>query len=381
MRYIWSHIQAIIEQYNGAIPLTHFLKNYFRLNPKLGSRDRKIISEMAYCWYRVSKALPRDLSFGHKIGAALFLCETATKQTEQFIPDHLKESKSLPLHSRIAILGDSGLNLYAILPFHPDLSGSLNENNWIRSLLSQPRLFLRVRKNKVLKILSENGINYEIEGDSCLSLPNGSPVDRLLPASDYVVQDASSQRTGNYFHPLPGSAWWDCCSGAGGKSLLLKDLEPSVRLTVSDKRSSILHNLADRFRSYKLPLPETIVADATDGDELETKMKGHAFDNIICDVPCTGSGTWARTPEQLYFFKKEYLAPFAERQKSIATNVSRYLKPGGRLIYITCSIFREENEEVIEYLQKEAALSLEEVVVINGMETKADSMFVAVLRK
>ena len=124
-----------------------------------------------------------------------------------------------------------------------------------------------------------------------------------------------------------------------------------------------------------------MVADVAEPGEIEKHLAGKLFDNIICDVPCTGSGTWARTPEQLYFFNEEYMREFSERQRQIARNVSTYLKPGGRLIYITCSIFRQENEEVIDHLLSGSVLTLETKQLINGIEKKADSMFVAVLRK
>ena len=92
------------------------------------------------------------------------------------------------------------------------------------------------------------------------------------------------------------------------------------------------------------------------------------------------AGTWARTPEQLYFCDPTSVKRFPALQKSIAKNVCAYLKNGGRLIYITCSVFKQENEEVVNSLVAQG-MELVQSALINGIGIKADSMFVAVLRK
>jgi 16S rRNA (cytosine967-C5)-methyltransferase len=198
-----------------------------------------------------------------------------------------------------------------------------------------------------------------------------------LPADSYVVQDASSQATGRWLDAQPGQRWWDCCSGAGGKSLLLADQCPGVQLTVSDSRRSILRNLEERFRLYGHRIPTMAVADATDPYEIAEVAGGNLYDRILCDVPCTGSGTWARTPEQLYFFDTATIADFADRQKTILNNVSRYLAPGGKLFYITCSVFAQENEDVATT----SPLKVTGMQLINGTVQQADSMFIAVLQR
>src|SRR5690606_17107648 len=199
---------------------------------------------------------------------------------------------------------------------------------------------------------------------------------KLLSADSYVVQDFSSQSTAHWFAPKPNEQWWDCCSGAGGKSLLLKDLEPSVILTVSDIRPSILHNLKERFRIYGHRVEQSFVSDLTQ----PLKSSFTDFNGIICDVPCSGSGTWGRTPEQLYFYQPESLSSFTERQKIIAGTASKHLHQTGKMLYITCSVWQEENEDVIRFLEAEHSLICEDSQIINGIPYGADSMFVAVLR-
>lgn len=350
------------------MPLVHFLKNHYRQHPKLGSRDRKMLSEMAYSWYRCGKAVNASLSIKEKIATCLRMCDTQNARLLQLI----ELTPATPPTSIEALFTNS-----------IQLSAGISRKELLNSMLTQPQFFIRVRKNKqkILEILSEQDVPYKLVGEHCIAMPNGTDVAQWLPEYAYVVQDASSQKTGDYFTAMPHEQWWDCCSGAGGKSLLLKDKEPLVELTVSDTRKTILNNLKERFRTYSHTMPTAYEVDVANKTQLNDIIRNKPFDNIICDVPCTGSGTWGRTPEQLYFFKPGTEQEFAERQKSIALNTSAYLKPGGRLYYITCSVFAAENEEVVAYLTQNAELAVEQTELINGTGIHADSMFIAVLKK
>ncbi len=283
------------------------------------------------------------------------------------------------------LLNDRGIrfNPEAIAPFDLALSTGITTDEWRLSMLHQPDLFIRIRRDKerILQILTEQGIRSQLINETCLALPNGSPIDKLLPENSYVVQDASSQQTGSFFSARPNESWWDCCSGAGGKSLLLKDKQPKIRLSVSDKRASILHNLEKRFQLYGLEKPVSYVADISDERSLKDNIVNAKFDNIICDVPCTGSGTWSRTPEQMFFFNREDALTLSKLQATIAINAEQRLKPGGSLYYITCSVFEQENENVVQEVVEQTGLQLADKQLINGIEQKADSMFIAVLKK
>lgn len=384
MRYLWTHIENIVSSYNGGIPLTHFLKNYFKLNPKLGSRDRKILSEMSYSFYRCAKGLNSKLDFEQKIKTVLYLCSTQNKHALAMLPVEWQESISSTFEFKVNYLSRQGIQFSRdqIFPFDAALSDGIVKQEWLMSMLHQPALFIRLRKKEqVLSILQQHNIAYKLITDNCISLDNGTPIDKLLPGDSYVVQDASSQQTGNYFHPKDNEQWWDCCSGAGGKSLLLCDLNNKVKLTVSDKRESILHNLQQRFKQYHLKAPQTLVLSMDDAEQIKNALGSTRFDNIICDVPCTGSGTWARTPEQLYFFEPKLIETISSLQSAIAINASQYLKPGGRLFYITCSVFEKENEEVVNNLISSTGLQKESGGIINGIHLNADSMFINILHK
>ncbi|MGN6475877.1 MAG: hypothetical protein ACTHKV_01535, partial [Flavipsychrobacter sp.] len=104
MRYIWQHIQTIIQQYDGSLPLTHFLKTYFKKYPVLGSRDRKTISEMAYCWYRCSKAINPGLPFETRMHACLFLYSNTQKLVVPLLPPALVQKELRSVQEKLNIL-------------------------------------------------------------------------------------------------------------------------------------------------------------------------------------------------------------------------------------------------------------------------------------
>jgi len=197
------------------------------------------------------------------------------------------------------------------------------------------------------------------------------------------VQDYNSQRVGDLIKLALGNVQqatvkvWDCCAASGGKSILAYDLIPNIDLTVSDIRESILITLKKRFQKAGIKKYKSFVTDLNNDSRLIT----HAYDLILCDVPCTGSGTWARTPEQLFYFKREAIEKYAALQKKIIENVVPHIKPGGQLLYITCSVFKKENDDVVQFAQEKFNLQLKRMEILKGYEMKADTMFAALFTK
>lgn len=377
MHILQQHLEHILTQYTGRLPLHHFLKEYFRQHPKLGSRDRRGLSDAAYAWMRAGKALAKDThGIPEKRLAAMQLCGLRPKAFATFFPpDWSTDTAALPSDFHVALAD--------LFPFDIPFSEGITKEDWTASLLRQPRLFLRIRHGhaQAEAALTSQGIPHEWLSESCLALPNGTQVEGLLPEDSYVVQDASSQACGALLQAKAGEHWWDCCAGAGGKSLLLSDKAPDSLLLATDLRESILQNLAARFRRYGLPLPEHKVLDASDADATQACIGQRRFEGIICDVPCSGSGTWARTPENACFFQSGQLAAYSDKQQKILNNAARYLAPGGHIIYITCSVFRTENEDVLETVAPKAGLRIVSTQLFNGIARQADSLFAAGLRK
>ncbi|WP_315817440.1 hypothetical protein [Paraflavitalea speifideaquila] len=91
---------------------------------------------------------------------------------------------------------------------------------------------------------------------------------------------------------------------------------------------------------------------------------------IIADVPCSGSGTWSRTPEQLYYFDPAGIVPYQELQKKIVGRVIKELAPGGHFLYITCSVFEGENEAVVQYIQEQFGLQVIKMELLKDMTNR-----------
>lgn len=367
----------IIGAYQGSLPLHHFLKAFFKEHPYMGSRDRRWISQLVYHYYRLGH-WGKELPLNERILAGTFLCEHTSTDLLKALQPAWDEQIQLPLEGKAALLG-LPVTATRIFPLVTELSSAVDAEAFGLSFLQQPRLFIRVRNNKldkVLKLLQQAAVHYEVfENNATIALPNGTKIETLLPEKSwYEVQDASSQQTGNLFRPGKNGQWWDCCAASGGKSILLKDQQPGVQLLVSDVRRSILENLQQRFTAAGIKQYEARVADLT-SDRFPATMGQQKFDGIILDAPCSGSGTWGRTPESVSFFKQEEILKYQQLQKRIAHNVIPFLKKGGALIYITCSVFRQENEEVVQYIEENSALRKQEGGIIAGYGEGADTMF------
>lgn len=375
--------EQILKSYDGVLPLHRFLPTYFKQNKKMGSSDRRWATRHIYSFFRLGKAL-NTLNNEERLCIADFLChETLSPIVEQKFPDWSNQVTA-PLVEKLSLVmaAYSEFNLEDVYPYHAHLSEGIDQTEFFTSFFKQPDLFIRVaapHQQEILSQLQNEDIPVKAINETALALANGTKLEAVLKEGTYQVQDLSSQHTGTYFEPKKWDKWWDCCAASGGKTLLLHSLEPVIELLVSDLRESILQNLDERFRLAGIKKYHKKELDLLKNND--QVLHHYQFDGIILDAPCTGSGTWGRTPEMLSFFSDQKIAFFANIQKSIAQNVIKYLKPGKPLIYITCSAFAEENEEVIKHLVANFPLALEKMELIKGYKNQADTMFVARLIK
>lgn len=390
MAYAKAHLQTasfIIERYTGEEPLPGFLKKYFSENPKHGSRDRKQIAHLCYCFYRLGKSLT-SIPIPEKIVIGLFLCSDSASHLLNELNPAWNLLAHQSLEEKIAIINAewhiSSNILMQVFPWLTELSKEISVSDFSRSFFRQPDIFLRLRpghEEQVRKKLSTAAINFKEISGNCLSLTNQSHANVIETDKEAVIQDLNSQGTIETMRIAmeelrqPVQAW-DCCAGSGGKSILLWDHFPSTKITVSDIRPSIIANLKKRFARAGIQQYYASVLDLQNADYRPTQ----SFNIIIADVPCTGSGTWSRSPEQLYFFDEAMIAAYSEKQKQIIAAVIPSLKPGGFLVYITCSVFRKENEEQLDFMQKKFSLKLRSMKLLTGYDKKADTLFTALLQ-
>ena len=387
-RYI-SYLQtadALVSKYTGTEPLAAYLKKYFAANKKHGGSDRKHISTLCYGFFRLGN-FGSEWTESTRWLTVLFLYPPAEIIAKELLPESWQLYLADPLFDKFSWLATMGLsgNWLSIFPFIHLLSENITVNDFVASHLRQPDLFLRVRPGKwpqVEKKLQAAGIEFNKVGADALSLRNTTSIEQVLKIDEeVVVQDLSSQRVAELFHHISKDTSkqltvWDSCAASGGKSILAKDYFGPIRLTVSDVRVSVLHNLAKRFAKAGINTFDQRVIDLSKaGFALPPQQL------VICDVPCSGSGTWGRTPEQIRFFTEEKLADYIQRQRAILSQVAPTVAESGYLLYITCSVFRSENEEMVSWLQQAFPFRLVESKLLTGYQHQADTLYAALLQK
>jgi 16S rRNA (cytosine967-C5)-methyltransferase len=380
-----QYASSIISSYKGNEPFHIFLKKYFSINKKHGSKDRKIISALCYNYFRVGFGVSSNIDSTEKFLLSTFLCERSPSPLLQFFKPKWNATVQLPLNDKFKIAGNE-FNVEKIFSFSDELNSQIDSHEFNLSFLLQPKLFIRVRpdfRNIVPNKIQDAKFLFEEMNDDCIAFSNNEKMSRILDIDkEAVIQDYNSQRTLDFIKPLTNNTEgeiriWDCCAGGGGKSILAFDIFKNVQLTVSDKRKNILENLKLRFDKAAINNYKFITEDL----QLPAKEIYSPFDIIIADVPCTGSGTWARTPEQLTFFNKKEIEKYALLQKKIIENVVPHLNTNGHLLYITCSVFEKENEENVSYIRQKFQLDLIKMEYLKGYEMRADTLFVALLQK
>jgi len=386
MKY-FSHLHTavqIMEPYRGNQAFGDYAREFFRGQKKYGSTDRRQIMQLCYAGFRTGRSIS-DRSIEERILIGLFLVSTESNVLLEHLKPEWDEKVQLSLEEKCSIV-DIEYSTLNFFPWRNELSEGIDAEPFNRSFLIQPDLFLRMRPGRektVKEKLQDANISFKEIGANTLALPNSSKVDAALELDkEAVIQDLNSQRIARFMEKaaehLDISNVWDCCAGSGGKSIMTFDTIDHIKLTVSDIRDSILENLAQRFEAAGIKTYTAFNADLGSNkfDPLNFLSGKTRFDLLIADVPCTGSGTWSRSPEHLSFFSTKQIEQYSLLQKNIVNNVVPLLIPGGAFLYITCSVFKKENEEVVKYIQ-ENGLILQHMELLKGYDQKADTLFAA----
>ena len=196
----------------------------------------------------------------------------------------------------------------------------------------------------------------------------------------FEVQDASSQKVAEILNPKPGMRVIDACAGAGGKSLHLAALmENKGQVIALDIYGNKLKELKRRARRNGAHNIETRLIDST---KVIKKLKGSA-DKVLIDAPCSGLGVLKRNPDAKWKLQPEFLNTIKDTQQEILTSYSNMVKPGGQLVYATCSILPSENsEQVSTFLSSEAGknFSLVNEEKIYASKSGFDGFYIALLQ-
>jgi len=353
-----AQLSELLASYKYPLPFSEHLKQYFRVHKNAGSKDRREIRALSYAFFRIANALDnKDFDNITAIAAKLV-------DHQDSIQDFINETE--------------GFQIENIFPFNEYIPLVFNDQDFQLSFLSQPAVWIKLKPGKEAEVLAElnsENIIFNKYSQQVLSFENELKLTDLKSFKNgfFRIQDLSSQLVSEYYHATGGETWWDSCAGAGGKSLTLLEDNPGIKLYASDIRESILNNLHERHSQVG---NKNINIFAADLSQPIINQKLPEFDGIIVDAPCSGSGTWARNPENLYYFDPETINSYQSRQLAILNNVFPFLKTGKPLIYITCSVFSAENEDVITSFTKENEVKIEEQKYLEGYKNGAENMFI-----
>ena len=264
-------------------------------------------------------------------------------------------SKDPLCSSVISVVNDSSPQAIATAYAHPvwlvdrwtQAYGLDSAEQICRHNQSIPPTTLRLRTPNAEEELATEGISLEPGKllSSARRVHSGDVTKTQSFRSAYIViQDEASQLVAALLGPGHNRIL-DCCAAPGGKTLAIADLNPDATITAVEIHPHRARQMQKRFPADTKV--QTLVADA------RTLPIARPFDLVLADVPCSGTGTLARNPEIKWRLKPQDLSELHDRQLAILRSAIAHLAPGGRVIYSTCSLEKEENEDVVEQAQKE----------------------------
>ncbi|WP_295859164.1 transcription antitermination factor NusB [uncultured Fibrobacter sp.] len=263
-----------------------------------------------------------------------------------------------------------------------DIYGGDEAEAMARATLERPTEWLRVNLQKASApvIVQRLGIpGASILYDRFVELPHDAGVKAILASPEFVEGKISFQNPSAYevvklLDAKPGMSVWDACAAPGGKTALLAEMDPSldilatdpsehrlekmkdlmdrlgftnVKIACVDALAPSLSSLVSRLSSLEQPLSSLVSV----GELAEPRLSSK-FDRILLDVPCSNMGVVARRPESVYRLTQESLKELASLQLRILESAARFLKPGGRLVYATCSPDPMETTQVVSKFLK-----------------------------
>ncbi len=395
-------INTLTETMLSGRPADRCLKDAFYANRQFGSRDRRLISETLFAllrwWGWLQHLAPPvfveawqgktgdryiPITEWHKCLYAAWILENpaeipaAADLWAEGIPEF---ADAEPLNTNAnASLTDKSKMLAPLLPdglilnpaqLLPDWAWehfAVEENLAVEQLLQwmqiRPPVWLRAQISDVEWLQKElasddiptsrhNLLQYALK----INISSGNLRQQgNFKAGDFEIQDLASQAVANICAPHPGEQWWDACAGGGGKTLHLAWLmQGKGSVLATDIRLHKLKELKLRARRAQFP---NIRYKEWKGKAMPT-FRGR-FAGVLVDTPCSCSGTWRRNPNARWTTEEDELAGFVQLQLQLLANAAQAVAPGGTLVYSTCSMFRAENQGVVEeFLRQQPEFTL-----------------------
>lgn len=336
------------------------IEKTLKQNPKWGSRDRRFIAETTYDivrWYRLFKEATNaeEHEYWKLLGGWLVWRQIELPDWEQFhshnsdtIREKFESNFAAPIKESIPDwLHNLGL---AELP--------LQWEKEINSLNLEAKVVLRVNTLKaendvVQETLSKEGVETTTDSRFSDALILGKRINlssfKSFKAGLFEIQDAGSQLISPFLKVEPGMFVIDACAGAGGKTLHLAALMQNMgRIVAMDTEEWKLNELKSRARRAGAHNIETV---SIESNKSIAEFEATA-DRLLLDVPCSGLGVLKRNPDAKWKLSLDIINKVKMLQQQILTDCTVTLKPGGMLVYSTCSILPSENEKQVQLFLK-----------------------------
>jgi len=392
--YIPEILIALKEIFENNKQADKYIQFLLKKNKKWGSRDRKFVSKVLYDivrWKKYYAFLAQSnlstIEGKKKILTVWSLLHQVPIPNELFFSDislqKIEERKKQPIPSDISFSLPTWLYKLG--------SEQLGEHKWqqeLKALNREAELVIRVNtlkisRNRLIEIFKKENIDVYTLPDypDALFLNKKYPLTqtKFYKKGYFEIQDASSQLISPFTGAKPGMTVIDACAGAGGKTLhLAAQMNNKGEILAYDINSKKIKELLIRIKRNGV---KNITDVAIITPEIVKRNKNKA-DILLIDAPCSSIGTLRRKPGLKWQLSSQKIKQINAIQKDILTNYEIMLKPGGSLIYVTCSILPEENEKMIHnFLQKKKKYTFVSDKTIYPSSMQGDGFYMAKLLK
>ena len=395
---VFAVIDALNMIFNDGEYADKVIEKVLKFDKRWGARDRGFIAETTYEIVRY-KRLYTQIAEVHEpyVREDLFRVFAVWAVLRGVTLPDWKQIQNTP-ERRIKGKFDELSKIRKIRESYPDWIDSIGESAlgkelWdkeSKALNEQANVILRTNTLKITradlqKQLAEEGIATKALKDYpfALELPERKNVFTTVAFKEglFEVQDASSQLVAPFLEVSPGQKVVDACAGAGGKTLHLATLmENKGQLISMDIYESKLKKLKVRTRRNGVHNVDTRVIE---NSKAIKKLHGKV-DRLLLDAPCSGLGVIKRNPDSKWKLEPEFLERIKGVQQDILQRYSKMVKPGGKMVYATCSILPEENyDQVAEFLASEAGqeFELEKQKNVYASVSGYDGFYMALMHK